>query len=66
LKNEDDIYAIEIKNNRRPSSRDVINLQEFSKGVKKTVKMYLFYPGDEYFSINDVKIVPVAGLFGRR
>lgn len=66
FENEDDIYAIEIKNSRRPSSRDVINLQEFSKGVKKTVKMYLFYPGDEYFSINDVKIVPVAGLFGGR
>ncbi len=58
-----DIYAIEIKNTRRPSNRDVRNLYEFSKSMKKKVRMYLFYPGDEYFSINDVKIVPIAHLF---
>jgi hypothetical protein len=32
--------------------------------MKKNVKMYLFYPGDEYISINEVKIIPVAGIFG--
>jgi hypothetical protein len=63
FESDDDIYAIEIKNTRRPSSRDVSNLYEFSKGIKKKVKMYLFYPGDEYITINDVKIIPVAGLF---
>ena len=57
------IHAIEIKNTRRPSNRDVRNLYEFSKSMKKKVRMYLFYPGDEYFSINDVKIVPIAHLF---
>jgi predicted AAA+ superfamily ATPase len=60
------VYAIEIKNTRRPSGRDVSNLLEFSKGLQKTVKMYLFYPGDEYFVINDVTVIPVAGLFGGR
>lgn len=64
FESEDDIYAIEIKNTLRPSSRDVSNLYEFSKGIKKKVKMYLFYPGDEYISINDVKVIPVAGIFG--
>jgi hypothetical protein len=57
-------HAAEIKNTRRPSSRDVNNLLEFSRGMKKNVKMYLFYPGDEYFSINEVKFIPVAGIFG--
>ena len=57
------VYAIEIKNTRRPSGRDVSNLLEFSKGLQKTVKMYLFYPGDEYFVINDVTVIPVAWLF---
>ena len=63
---EDTIYAIEIKNTRRPASRDVRNLTEFSKGMKKKVKMYLFYTGDEFFSLGDVKIVPVASLFRGR
>lgn len=63
FESEEDIYAIEIKNTLRPSSRDVRNLQEFSKGIKKKVKMYLFYPGEEYGSINDVQVIPVASLF---
>ncbi len=63
FESDDVIYAIEIKNTRRPSNRDVRNLMEFSKGMKKRVKMYLFYPGDEYLSLGNVKIIPVAGLF---
>jgi len=63
FESEDDIYAIEIKNTLRPSLRDISNLVEFSRGMKKKVKMYLFYPGDEYGSINDVKIIPVASLY---
>jgi predicted AAA+ superfamily ATPase len=63
FESEDEIYAIEIKNTLRPSSRDVSNLVEFSRGTKKKVKMYLFYPGDEYITINNVKVSPVASLF---
>jgi len=63
FESEDDIYAIEIKNTLRPSLRDISNLVEFSRGMKKKVKMYLFYSGDEYGSINDVKIIPVASLY---
>ena len=63
FESNDNIYAIEIKNTRRPSSRDVRNLMEFSKGMKKRVKMYLFYPGDEYLALGNVKIIPIAGLF---
>ena len=63
FESDDVIYAIEIKNTRRPSSRDVRNLLEFSKGMNKRVKTYLFYPGEEYLSLGNVKIIPVAGLF---
>ena len=63
FENDNDLYAIEIKNTRRPSNRDVRNLKEFSKSMKRNVQMYLFYPGDEYFTIDDVKVIPVAGLF---
>ena len=63
FESEDDIYAIEIKNSLRPSKRDVSNLVEFSRGTKKRVKMYLFYPGDEYGTINNVNVIPVASIF---
>jgi predicted AAA+ superfamily ATPase len=63
FESEGDIYAIEIKNTLRPSTRDVSNLYEFSRGMKRKVKMYLFYTGDEYGSINDVKVIPVVSIF---
>jgi predicted AAA+ superfamily ATPase len=62
----EEIYAIEIKNTLRPSSRDVSNLVEFSRGVKKKIKMYLFYTGDEHIIIKNVNVVPVASLFRRK
>jgi predicted AAA+ superfamily ATPase len=63
FESEDHITAIEIKNTLRPSSRDVSTLVEFSRGMKKKVKMYLFYPGNEHITINRVKVSPVASLF---
>ena len=63
IEGKDEIYAIEIKNSIRPSERDVGNLIEFSRNIKKKVKMFLFYPGEEYGSIKDVKIIPLAGLY---
>ena len=58
-----EIYAIEIKTTRQPSGRDVTNLLEFSKYMNKKTKMFLFYPGEEYFNIDGVNIMPVAALF---
>ena len=55
FESENEINAIEIKNTLRPSSRDVRNLVEFSRSMKKKVKMFLFYPGGEYGSINEVQ-----------
>jgi len=63
FESEEDIYAIEIKNTLRPSSRDIRNLHEFSKAMKKKVKMYLIYLGEEYGSINDVNVTPVGSIF---
>jgi len=60
------IYAIEIKNTRQPSARDIHNLEKFSDDMKKKVKMYLFYPGEEYFILKNVKVIPVAGLYRGR
>jgi predicted AAA+ superfamily ATPase len=63
IESKDEIDAIEIKNTLRPSERDIRNLVEFSRSMKKRVKMFLFYPGEEYNSIKEVQLIPVAGLF---
>ncbi len=63
IEGKDEIYAIEIKNTLRPSERDISNLVEFSRSMKKKVKMFLFFPGEEYGSIKEVQIIPVSGLF---
>ena len=60
------LYAIAIKNTRQPSARDIHNLEKFSSDMKKKVRMYLFYPGEEYFTLKNVKVIPVAGLFRGR
>lgn len=58
----DDLYAVEIKATRQPSSRDIRNLTEFSRQMNRQIKMYLFYPGEEYDTIDKVKIIPIAAL----
>lgn len=60
---KNELYAIEIKATKNPSFRDVRNLTEFSAQVKKPVKPFLFYTGEEYRTINGVKCIPVAALF---
>jgi hypothetical protein len=66
FESDDDVYAVEIKNKLRPSNRDVSTVVAFARGMKKKIKMYLFYPGDEHIMINDVNVMPVAGLFRRQ
>ena len=60
---EDYVYAIEIKSVRHPSGREVRNLVEFGKSLKKPVRLFLFYPGGEYSQEGEVKILPVAALY---
>lgn len=59
---EEELYAVEIKAIKNPSARDVRNLSEFSKHAQRPVKSFLFYPGEEYGTIADVKLIPVAAL----
>jgi hypothetical protein len=54
---------LEIKNTLRSSAREVRNLVEFSRSIKRKVKMFLFYPGEEYVSIKKVQVIPIAGLY---
>ena len=62
FESENQLYAIEIKATQNPSQRDIRNLIEFEKQLKRPVQKYLFYPGTEYNKINQVRLLPVACL----
>ncbi len=57
-----ELYAVEIKAINNPSNRDIRNLKEFRKQSKQKVNAFLFYPGEEYDTIDNVRIIPVASL----
>ncbi len=57
------VNAIEIKNTKNPSQRDVRNLYDFSRQAKRPVQAYLFYNGTQYDVIDNVQLIPVASLF---
>lgn len=60
-----ELYAVEIKNTSHPSQKDIRNLKEFGKSMNRPVKLFLFYNGLEYCTINGVKLIPAASLYGR-
>jgi len=57
------VYAIEIKSTRKPAPRDLRNLRQFSDRLKRPVRRYLVYPGEEYRTIDNIQLLPVAALF---
>jgi uncharacterized protein len=62
FESENQLYAIEIKATQNPSPRDIKNLIEFEKQLKRPVQKYLFYSGTKYNQINQVRLLPVACL----
>ena len=57
------VYAIEIKSTRKPAPRDLQNLRQFSDRLKRPVRRYLVYPGEEYRTIENIQLLPAAALF---
>ncbi len=57
------VYAIEIKSNRKPSPRDLQSLRQFTDRLNRPVRRYLVYPGDEYQTIDNIRLLPAAALF---
>jgi len=57
------VYAVEIKSTRRPSPRDLQNLRQFSDRLNRPVRRYLVYLGDEYQTIDNIRLLPAATLF---
>jgi predicted AAA+ superfamily ATPase len=60
---DDTVYAIEIKATKRPSPRDVNNLKHFEDRLKRPVRRILFYPGEEYSTVDGIRLVPIAALY---
>ncbi len=57
-----ELNAVEIKTVKKPTKRDVRNLIEIQKQMKKPIKAFFIYPGDEYGMIENVKLLPAAAL----
>ncbi len=57
------LYAVEIKNTRRPGAKDMLGLKSFARDMDREVKCVLFYTGTERACENDVELVPVAALY---
>lgn len=60
---EDTVYAVEVKSTRNPGPRDLRNLKQFGERMKRPVKCVLFYLGDEYRTVDDIRLIPVGALF---
>jgi predicted AAA+ superfamily ATPase len=57
------VYAVEIKSTQRPAPRDLQSLRQFSDRLKRPVRRYLIYLGEEYRTIDDIQLLPAAALF---
>jgi uncharacterized protein len=60
---DDTVYAIEVKSTERPSPRDLHTLAQFSDRLNRPVLRYLVYRGEEYRTIENVRLLPVSALF---
>ncbi len=57
------LYACEIKATERPGPKDFRNLRNFKDRLKRPLKRFLFYLGDEYKQKDDITLIPIATLF---
>jgi len=60
------IYAVEIKSTRKPAPRDLHNLRQFKDRLKRPVRRFLVYLGEEYRTVDNIQLLPVGTLFRGR
>lgn len=63
FESHDQVYAIEIKSTQRPAPRDLQNLRQFSDRLKRPVRRYFIYLGEEYLTIDNIQLVPAGTIF---
>jgi predicted AAA+ superfamily ATPase len=59
---DDTVYAVEIKATKRPGSRDIKNLKQFEDHLRRPIKRFLFYAGEEYVAVDGVRLIPIGAL----
>ncbi|MGM0428545.1 MAG: ATP-binding protein [Thermodesulfobacteriota bacterium] len=57
------IYAVEIKAAKRPRSKDFRSLRQFKDRLNRPIKRILFYSGEEYGAVDDIRLLPIGTLF---
>lgn len=57
------VYAVEVKATRNPGPRDLRNLREFEDRRKRPVRRFLFYAGEEYGEVENVRLIPIGALY---
>jgi len=60
------LYACEIKATERPGPKDFRNLRNFADQLKRPIKRFLFYLGDEYKYKDGITLIPIAAIFRGR
>lgn len=60
---DDTVYAVEIKGTKRPGPKDFRNLRQFENISNRPVKRILFYLGEEYGTVDDIRLLPIGVLF---
>ncbi len=60
---ENTLYAIEVKHTKRPGNKELKNLKKFETTKDVKIKRFLFYLGEDYTTIDNVQLIPVAALF---
>ena len=62
FKVDNTVYAVEIKATRRPGPKDFQNLKQFEDCLKRPIKRILFYPGEEYDTVDGIRLIPIGAL----
>lgn len=57
------VHAVEVKATRRPGARDLAHLKRFAAGADRPVKTFLFHLGEDYATVDNVRLIPVGALF---
>jgi len=57
------IYAVEIKETKKPRPKDFRSLRQFKDRLNRPIKRILFYSGEEYSTVDDIQLLPIGALF---
>ncbi len=56
-------YAVEVKATQKPGARDILNLKRFIQGSPRPARGLLFYLGETYETVDEIRLVPIGALF---